>query len=148
MQSRKVQASSVGQMTKHIVIVRNGQTGGDLTLDSNGDGTFDFVLPKGAIVTSAEVRGNLTNGSGTSVIDVGPISDPDGLIDGANVETVGGSSNMCWGSADTTGDGADKIRVTIDCASAAPTDGVLYVWLEYRFTGDIAWDQASLADPV
>jgi len=147
MESRKIRASSVGQMTKHLVIARNGQTGGDLTLDSNGDGTIDFVLAPGAIVTSAEVRGTAMVSSGTCVLDVGPVSDPDGLVDGHDLETATGSSAKCWGTADTLGDDANKIRITVD-SSAAPSAGLLYVWLEYRFNADIAWAQADLTDPA
>lgn len=143
MQSRKVQASSVGQMTKHITIVRNGQTGGDLTLDSNGDGTFDYTLPPGAIVTSAEIRGASFTSSGTVVLDVGPVSDPDGIIDGHSLKTAGGSSKVCWGTADTSGDNANIVRITVD-SSAAPSAGLVYLWLEYRFAGDIVWSQDAL----
>ena len=148
MESRKIRASSVGQMTKHLTIVRSGQTGGDLTLDSNGDGNIDFVLPPGAIVTSVEVRGTAFVSSGTCVLDVGPVSDPDGIKDGYDLETAGGSATIsAWGTADTTGDDANKIRLTVD-SSANPSAGIAYVWLVYRFAGDIAWAQADLTDPA
>ena len=143
MESRKIRASSVGQMTKHITIVRNGQTGGDLILDSNGDGTYDYTLPPGAIVTSAEVRGTSFTSTGTVVLDVGAVSDTDGIIDGHSLKTAGGNSKTCWGTADTSGDDANRIRITVDSASA-PSAGLVYLWLEYRFAGDIVWSQDAL----
>lgn len=147
MESNKVNASRVPQMSKYYVIARNGQSGGDLTLDSNGDGTIDILIPEGARVVAVEVRGNFTNGSGTSVLKAGSVSDSgnNNLVSSADLETAGGTSNLCWGMVDSSGDGANKVRITVDSATAAPTDGVVYVWIEYVFAPNIVWSQAALA---
>ena len=57
MESIKVNSSRMGQMTKHYSIGINGTTGNDLTLDSNGDGSLNILLPEGAIVTAVHVGG-------------------------------------------------------------------------------------------
>ena len=72
MESAKINASKVSQMTKHFQIGINGTTGNDLTLDSNGDGSLNILLPEGAIVTAVHVGGSFTNGSGTSQLQAPP----------------------------------------------------------------------------
>ena len=116
-------------------------------MDSNGDGTIDILIPEGARVVAVEVRGNFTNGSGTSVLKAGSVSDSgnDNLVSSADLETAGGTSNLCWGMVDSSGDGSNKVRITVDSATAAPTDGVVYVWIEYVFVPNIVWSQAALA---
>lgn len=149
MQSRKVQASSVGQMTKHVTVGINGTTSTDFALDGNNDATFDISVPTGAIVTKIEHRGSFTvAGSGTSVMKVGSVSDAsnDNIATAIDLESAS-SSTGCFGTADTSGDGLDKIRFTITGTSDAHSAGPVYVWVEYRFNPDGVWDQAKLADP-
>ena len=146
MESRKIRASSVGQLSKHVSIGINGTTTTDHALDSNNDATFDISVPTGAIVTKIEHRGSFTvASSGTNTMKAGSVSDAsnDNIATGIDLETAS-SSTGCWGSADTSGDGLDKIRFTITGSSDAHTAGPVYVWVEYRFNPDIVWSQAAL----
>ncbi len=148
MESRKIRASSVGQMTKHVSIGINGSTGNDLALDANGDGSIDIPVPTGAIVSSVHVSGTLTNGSGTSKLQAGKTSDTDSLFAsaaGPDLEGANGSVTHCWGTVDS----ADNyLRIEVVSATAAPSAGTIYVWADYRFNADIAWAQADLTDPA
>ena len=153
MESAKINASKVSQMTKHYSIGINGTTGNDLALDSNGDGSLNILLPEGAIVTAVHVGGSFTNGSGTSQLQAGKTSDTDSLFAAAATtdlegtadaggSTPGGKCYHCWGTVDA----ADNyLRIEVVSASAAPSAGTIYVWADYRFEPNIVWAQADLA---
>lgn len=144
MESRKIRASSVGQLTKHVTVGPNGSTGNDYALDSNHDTTFDMTLPPGAIVTKVEARGVFTvASSGTSVLKCGPVSDDDGIASSISLKTAIGTSTLAYGSADATGDNANVVRFTITSSNAV-TAGPVQIWLEYRFNPDIVWSQDAL----
>ena len=93
MESIKVNSSRMGQMTKHYSIGINGTTGNDLTLDSNGDGSLNILLPEGAIVTAVHVGGSFTNGSGTSQLQAGKTSDTDSLFAAAATTDLEGTAD-------------------------------------------------------
>ena len=144
MESRKIRASSVGQLTKHVSVGPNGSTGNDYALDSNHDLIFDMTLPPGAIATKVEVRGAYAvASSGTSTLKVGSVSDDDGVASAINLKTAGGTSTPGYASADTSGDNADKFRFTI-ASSNTVSSGPIRIWLEYRFDPDIVWSQDAL----
>lgn len=146
MESRKIRASSVGQLSKHVTVGINGTTTTDFALDSNNDGTFDIDIPTGAIVTKIEHRGSFTVAStGTNTMTAGSVSDAsnNNIATGIDLETAS-SSTGCWGTADTSGDGLNKVRFAITGSSDAHTAGPVYVWVEYRFSPDIAWSQDAL----
>ena len=113
MESIKVNSSRMGQMTKHYSIGINGTTGNDLTLDSNGDGSLNILLPEGAIVTAVHVGGSFTNGSGTSQLQAGKTSDTDSLFAAAATTDLEGTADAggstatgkcyhCYGTVDSS----------------------------------------------
>ena len=153
MESIKVRASSVAQMTKHYSIGINGTTGNDLALDANGDGSVNIPIPEGAIVTAIHVGGSLTNGSGTSQLQAGKTSDTDSFFVAAATTDLEGTADAggatptgkcyhCWGTVDA----ADNyLRIEVVSATAAPSAGTVYIWADYRFEPNIVWAQASLS---
>ena len=153
MESAKINASKVAQMTKHYQIGIAGSSGNDLTLDANGDGSMNILLPEGAIVTAVHVGGVFTNGSGTSRLQAGKTSDVDSLFaeaattDLESTADVGGATETgrcfhCWGTVDASD---NYLRIEVVSASAAPSAGTIYVWADYRFEPNIVWAQADLA---
>ena len=68
-----------------------------LTTDLNGNGTLITLidlLPEGWSVRAAQVRrdGTITNGTGTTVVDIGVEGDEDAIVDGLDIE----GSGIAW----------------------------------------------------